>query len=214
MSSGEYYNRPVADWARQNMGGRVEVRPLFSSRAGRIFVYALLFSVPGAFIALGLILFALGARAKDGVGALLFFGFLMLIPCGVIALAGAYVRRGFAKSLDAEGARGTFGQKFPWGKLYYVDHVTKHVRAGGVSRSVKDNQLELVFEGGKLVIPPLIHGRAEVWALFDAMPAEVRDDGVPRAGRAPATGDASDGAGEQLMVFLNSLGGPPKPGAQ
>ena len=180
MSSGGYYNGPVADWARQNIRGRVEVKPRFTSRLGRIFVYALLFSAPGAFIALGLILFALGAGAKSGAGALLFYGFLMLIPCGVIALVGAYVRRGFAKSLDAEGVRGAFGQRFPWGKLYYVDHVTKVVIRGGVRRQIKDNQLELVFEGGKLVIPPLIHGRAEVWALINGMPAEVRDDGVPR----------------------------------
>ena len=156
------------------------MKPRFSSRPGRVFVYALLFSAPGAFIALGLILFALGAGAKDGAGALLFYGFLMSIPCGMIALVGAYVRRGFVKSLDSEGARGSFGQRFPWGKLYYVDHVTKVVIRGGVRRRIKDNQLELVFEGGKLVIPPMIHGRAEVWALVDGMPAEVRDDGVPR----------------------------------
>ena len=187
MNSGGYYNRPVADWARHNIRGRVEVRPLFSSRAGVIFAHALLFSVPGAFIALGLILFALGARAKDGVGALLFFGFLMLLPCGLIALVSAYVRRGFAKSLDAEGASGAFGQRFPWGKLYYVDHVTKHYRAGGVYRRIKDNQLELVFEGGKVIVPPLIHDRAAVWELINNMPVEVRDDGVPRAGSMPGS---------------------------
>jgi len=180
VSSGRYYNGPVADWARRNIRGRVEVTPRFSSRLGGIFVYALLFCAPGAFIGLGLILFALGARAKDGAGALLFYGFLMSIPCGMIALLGAYVRRGFAKSLDAEGASGSFGQKYPWGKLHYVDHVTKVVIRGGVRRRIKDNQLELVFEGGKLVIPPMIHGRAEVWALVNSMPAEVRDDGVPR----------------------------------
>ena len=159
------------------------MRPLLGSRAGVSFGHALLFSVPGAFIALGLILFALGARARDGVGALLFFGFLMLIPCGLIALVGAYVRRGFAKYLDAEGVSGSFGQRFTWGKLYHVDHVTKHYRAGGVMRRVKDNQLELVFEGGRVIVPPLIHDRAAVWSLINNMPAEVRDDGVPRAGR-------------------------------
>ena len=180
MSSAGYHNGPVADWARLNIRGRVEVTPRFSSRLGRIFVYALVFSAPGAFIALGLILFALGAGAKSGAGALLFYGFLMSIPCGVIALVGAYVRRGFAKSLDAEVARGAFGQRFPWGKLHYVDHVTKVVVRGGVRRQIKDNQLELVFEGGKLVIPPMIHRRAEIWALVNSMPAEVRDDGVPR----------------------------------
>jgi hypothetical protein len=208
MNSGEYYNWPVADWARQNIRERVEVRPLFSSRAGRIFTYALLFSVPGVFIALGLLLLALGASAKDGVGALLFFGFLTSIPCGVIAVLGAYVRRGFARSLDAEGVSGAFGQRFPWGKLYYMDHVTKHFRAGGVSRRIKDNQLELVFEGGKLVIPPMIHGRAEVWALVNSMPAEVRDDGVPRAFRVPAASGGQNKPEEDLMAFLNSLDGP------
>lgn len=210
MNSGEYYNRPVADWARQNIRGRVEVKPLFSSRAGQIFVYALLFSIPGAFFALGVLALALGARDRATVLGPFLFGFLLMIPCGLIALLGAYVRRGFAKSLDGEGVNAALGKKFPWGKLYYVDHVTKHVRAGGVSHRIKDNQLELVFEGGKAIIPPLIHGRAEVWALVNAMPVEVRDDGVPRAGRAPAAG----GAEEQLMAFLNALGGPPKPGAQ
>ena len=206
MNSGGYYNGPVADWARQNIRGRVEVRPLFSSRAGRIFAHALLFGAPAAFIALGLLLSALGAGAKDGVAALLFFGFLMLIPCGLIALVSAYVRRGFARSLDAEGARGAFGQNFPWGRLYYVDHVTKVVIRGGVRRRIKDNQLELVFEGGKLVIPPMIRRRAEVWALVNGMPAEVRDDGVPRAGRVPADGRSR--AEADSMAFLNSLGRP------
>ena len=201
MSSGGYYNGPVADWARRNIRGRVEVTPRFSSRLGRIFVYALLFCAPGAFIALGLLLFALGARAKDGAGALLFYGFLMLIPCGMMALVGAYVRRGFAKSLDAEGARGAFGQRLAWGKLYHVDHDTKVVIRGGVRRPVKDNQLELVFEGGKVIIPPLIHEREAVWSLINSLPAEVRDDGVSRAARAAA-------AREELLAFLKSSAPP------
>ncbi len=197
MSAGEYYNRPAADWARQNITGRVELKLLFSSRAGQIFIYALLFSVPGFFLLLGLVMFALGARDPSTIYGSFFFAFLISIPCGVIALVGAYVRRGFAKSLDAEGVSGSFGQRFLWGKLYYVDHVTKYYRAGRVSRKVKDNQLELVFEGGKLIIPPMIHGRAEIWQLINAMPVEVRDDGAPRA--APRNPE------QELMAFLNSL---------
>ena len=205
MSSGEYYNRPVADWARQHIGGRVEVRPLFSSRVGMIFTYALLFCVPGAFFALGLLLLALGAKGKDGVGAFFFFGFLTLIPCGVIAIVAAYVRRGFAKSLDAAGVSGSFGQRFPWAKLHHVDHVTKVFRAGGATRRVKDNQLDLVFEGGKLVIPPMIHNRAAVWELINRMPAEARDDGVPRA---------KSMAWEDIVAAIGSLKGQSDPGAQ
>ncbi|HJQ35188.1 MAG TPA: hypothetical protein VJ866_23760 [Pyrinomonadaceae bacterium] len=204
MSTGEYYNRPAADWARHNITGRVEVKLLFSSTAGRIFIYALLFCVPGFFLVLGLVLLALGAKAKDGVGAAFFFGFLISIPCVVIVLLGAYVRRGLAKSLDAEGVSGSFGQRFLWGKLYYVDHVSKYTRAGRVTRKVKDNQLELVFEGGKLIIAPMIHGRAEIWQLINAMPVEVRDDGVPRA--------AQSSPEQQLMAFLNSLDAPRRQG--
>jgi hypothetical protein len=159
----------------------VEVRPLSSSKVGRILTYALLFCVPGDFFALGLAALALGAKHPPTRYGPFVFGLLVLIPCGVIAMLGAYVRGGFAKSLDAEGVNAVPGKKFPWGKLYYVDHVTKYVRAGRVSRRVKDNQLELVFEGGKVIIPPLIHDRARLWELINGMPAEVRDDGAPRA---------------------------------
>lgn len=175
---GGYYNRQVADWAKQNIRGRVEIRPLFSSRAGRLFVYALLFCVPGAFFALGLAALVLGMADRYTVGGSFFIGLLSLIPCAMIALLGTNVRQGFARSLDSEGVSGSLGRRFPWGKLYYVDHVTKHVRAGRVSRRVKDNQIELVFKGGKVIIPPLIHERAAVWELINAMPAEVRDDGA------------------------------------
>jgi len=213
MSSGGYYNRPVADWARQNIRDRVEVRPLFSSRVGRILTYTLLFSVPGAFFALGLVALALGAKDPSTRFGPFVFAFLLLIPCGVIAMLGAYVRRGFAKSLDAEGVNAALGKKFPWGKLYYVDHVTKHIRAGGVSRRIKDNQLELVFEGGKAVIPPLIHDRAPVWALVNTMPAEVRDDGVPRAGGESEAGGSQIRTQEELMAYLQAQGRRLKPGA-
>jgi hypothetical protein len=170
----------------------VEVRPLFSSRAGRIFAYSLLFCAPAAFFALGLVAFLLGARDRATVVRPFIYGFLILIPCGVITLVGAYVRRGFARSLDAEGVSGSFGQRFPWGRLYYVDHVSKVYVSNGVRRRVKDNQLELIFEGGKLIIPPMIHDPGRVWALVNSMPAEVRDDGVPRGiNSAPGPGARS-----------------------
>jgi hypothetical protein len=201
MNSNEYYNQPAAAWARQNIRGRVEVRPFLSSRAGMIFTYSLIFCVPAAFFALAVVAFALGVRDPYIVKGPLFIGLLMLIPCGTIALLSAYVRRGFAKYFDAEGVSGSFAQRFPWGKLYYVDHVTKHIRAGRVSHRIKDNQLELVFEGGKVIIPPLIHDRAEIWEMINRMPADVRDDGVPRAGRAES---AQAEAMEYLLGLLKS----------
>lgn len=199
MHSNQYYNQPAADWARQNISRPVAVKPFLSSRAGIILIYTLIFCVPAAFFALALVAFVLGVRDPYVVKAPIFIGLLMLIPCGAIAVLGAYVRRGFVRSLDADGVSGSFGQRYPWGKLYYVDHVTKHLRAGWVSRRVKDNQLELVFEGGKLIIPPLIRGRAEIWEMINRMPAEVRDDGVPRVGRAES---ANAEAMEYLLQFL------------
>jgi hypothetical protein len=207
---GGYYNGPAVEWARRKLAAPVKIKLLFSSRAGQIFVYTLLFSIPGAFFALGLVMFALGARDRATILGPFFFALLLCIPCGVIALVGAYVRRGFVTSLDAEGVSGSFGQRFSWAKLYYVDHVTRYRRAGRVSLRTKDNQLELVFEGGKLIIPPMIHDRAMVWNLVNSLPAEVRDDGVPRVNRT-AEGNR---AGEEFMAFLNSLGMPPGPGAQ
>ena len=213
MSSGGYYNRPVADWATKSITGRVEVRPLFSSRLGRIITYSLVFCVPGAFFALGLIALILGAKDPPTRYGPFVFAFLTLIPCGVIVMLGAYVRRGFAKSLDAEGVNSALGMKFAWGKLYYVDHVTKYLRAGWVSHRIKDNQLELIFEGGKVIIPPLIHGRAAVWSLINSAPAQVRDDGVRRASREPAAGGGQIRTQEDLLAFLQARDGPPKPSA-
>jgi hypothetical protein len=209
MNSGGYYNGPAVEWARRNLATPLKIRLLFSSRAGQIFVYALLFSIPGAFLALGLVMFALGARDRASVLGPFFFALLISIPCALIVVLGAYVRRGFAKTLDAEGASGSFGQRFPWGKLYYVDHVTKYTRVGRVSRKIKDNQLELVFEGGKLIVPPMIHDRGQVWALINSIPAQVRDDGVQREAQPVADADWQT-AGEEFMRYLNSLPARPR----
>lgn len=213
MNSGEYYNPAVVDWARQTLKGRVEIKPLFSSTAGRIFVYALLFCVPGAFVALGILTFMLGAKDRGTLFGPFVFAVLTAIPCSLIALLGAYTRRGFASSLDAEGVKATGGQRFTWAKLYYVDHVTKHFRAGSVSRQVKDNQLELVFENGKVIIPPMIHDRAGLWSLINSIPVEIRDDGVPRPGHPSMTGSRQRTPQEELMAFLNALDKPPGPDA-
>ena len=180
MNSGGYYNKPAVDWARRNIKTPVEIRMRFSSTAGKVFTYSLIFCVPAAFFTVGLYGILTGVKDRNAVYAAFFFGFLLMIPFGFIALLGVYVRRGLAKSLDSEGVNAPMGRKFYWRKLYYVDHVTKHYRAGGVSRRVSDNQLELVFEDGKVTIPPLIYDRGMIWDLINALPSQVRDDGVPR----------------------------------
>ena len=200
MSSQTYYNRAAADWANQNITQSVAVTPLFSSRLGRIFTYSLLLATPGFFFFLGLVAIALGAQDTPTRYGPFVIGFLVLFPCCGIILLGFYIRRGFPKSFDGTGVNGSMGVKHPWSKLYYMNHVTKHTRAGHVSRQVKDNQIELVFEGGKVVVPPLIHNHAAIWDLLGRIPAEVRDDGVKRnvgPGGQPTPEEA-------LMAFLNA----------
>jgi hypothetical protein len=197
MNSGGYYNKPAADWARRNIKTPVEIRMRFNSTAGKVFTYSLIFCVPAAFFALGLYGILTGVKDRNAVYAAFFFGLLLIIPFGFIALLGVYVRRGLAKSLDSEGVNAPLGRKFYWGKLYYVDHVTKHFRAGGASRRVSDNQLELVFEDGKVTIPPLIYDRGMIWDLINALPSHVRDDGVPRVREQQIMTE------EDLRSFLN-----------
>jgi hypothetical protein len=61
---------------------------------------------------------------------------------------------------------------------------------------------------GKVNIPPLIRERAKIWELINSMPAEVRDDGVPRSGRAPGGGGYQIRIEEDLRMLLESLDGP------
>ena len=186
-----YDNQQVAEWARQNIPRPVIVRTMFSSQLGKIFTYLLLFSIPLFFFLLGIVALILGAKDPSTRYGPFVFAFILLFPCGLIALLSAYVRRSFARSLDANGVSGSFGVKYPWNKLYYVDHVSKRMR----TRQVKDNQLELVFEGGKLIIPPLIHDRDAIWQLVNSIPVQVRDDGQPRVEMTPE---------QKLMAFLNA----------
>jgi len=184
MHQEHFYNGAAVEWARQKLKLPVEITPRFSSRAGRIFAYLLLFMAPLAFFIVGIFLKITGSVANQSTHpdtAALVCGFVLLIPFGLIALLGELTRAGFATSLDMEGVNMSRGRKFNWGQLRYVDHVSKYFRYGTFSRRVRDNQLELIFESGKVIIPPLIHNREEIWALVNTMPVEVRDDGVPRA---------------------------------
>lgn len=188
----EFYNQPVVDWALRNLPVPVEIKVRFASRRGRIIAYLLLFTAPLAFILLGFVTLLIGAFAMGGSSVhyktavrLFVWGGITLIPTGGIALVLSLFMRGtrpmFPKSLDARGITASSGQKFLWEKLYYVDHVSKWISRGELpNRKIKDNQLELVFENGKVIIPPLIQHREKIWNLVNSIPVQVRDDGEIR----------------------------------
>jgi hypothetical protein len=206
----EFYNQPVVNWAKQNLTNPVVIKPFFSSRWGKIFINLLLFSIPGAFVIVGIVSIILFGFNMDAYRPLACGGVLCL-PCGLIVALGWYMQGKFVKSLDADGVTGSSGRKYDWGKLYYVDHVSKYVRHGG---RIKDNQLDLVFENAKLIVPPLIHDREQIWNLINSMPVEVRDDGVVRENQTAQftknkeAEDMSEMTGEKLLKMIESL--PPK----
>ena len=174
-----FYNQPVVNWAKQNLSQPVEIKLRFASRGARIFLYLLLFSIPLLIIA-GLIARKIQEGDKLGWRGVFLCGGVMLIPPFVIVLIGILTRQKLVKSLDAGSVKSFLGRKFLWENLYYVDHVTKITRVGGVTRRIKDNQLELVFADGKAIIPPLIFDRERIWSLINSIPAQVRDDGEIR----------------------------------
>jgi hypothetical protein len=204
MNSGGFYNEPVVSWARLNLQTPVEIKLRFSSGGGKILIYLLLFILPLAFFAVGVVAKLMGVRDQNAANGAFVCGLVLLIPFGLIVLLAELTRGGFAKSLDAEGVNASRGRKLYWGKLYYVDHVSKHTRW----RTVKDNQLEMVFENGKVIIPPLIQERERIWGLVNTMPVQVRDDGVPRVNQNGADVVNRPAGMEALMEFLKAHPGP------
>lgn len=180
----QFYNQPVVNWAKQTLTQPVEIKQRFSSRWARIFAYSLLYLFP-VLVFVGAIVWKLTEdyNPPSWWGVLLCGG-VILLPPTVIVLLGLLVQQKLVKSLDAAGVRSSLGKKFLWENLYYVDHVSKHYRAGGVSRKIEDNQLELVFADGKAIIPPLIYDRERIWNLINSMPAQIRDDGEVRTAQA------------------------------
>lgn len=180
----QFYNQPAVNWAKQNLVQPVEIKLLFGERWKMVLVYALLFSIPLLIIA-GLLIRVLTEKNASWPDFFLCSG-VLLLPCFVIVLLGALTRQKLVNSLDTVGVKSSMGKKFLWENLYYIDHVTKITRFGGVTRKTKDNQLELVFADGKAIIPPLIENREKIWNLINSMPVQVKDDGAVREAK-PAT---------------------------
>jgi hypothetical protein len=197
----ESHNQAVVNWAKQNVPQPVEIR-LLGGKGARALMYVLLFSVPFLIVSCQSFV-KLSGFAKDvSWWGIFLLGFVLLIPAGIIVLLGARTRQTLVKSLDADGVISSLGRRFRWENLSHVDHVSKTTREGGVTRKIEDNQLELVFSNGKVIIPPLIHDRERVWALINSMPVEVRDDGHVRAAPPPP----GSGAAPSFDDIVKTLG--------
>jgi hypothetical protein len=226
----EFYNQPAVEWARRNLSQPVGIKVRFGSPWGRIFGYLLLFIAPLAFFLLGFAILIIGAFTTAGSFAddfreaarLFVWGGILLIPTGGMALVLFLFMRGtrpmFPKSLDARGVTALSGQNFLWEKLYYVDHVSKTINRGEfTNKKIKDNQLELIFENGKVIIPPLIQHREQIWNLVNSIPVQNRDDGEIRKTEPRATANAAQPSEnsltlDELMKMIESLPPPESKG--
>jgi hypothetical protein len=199
----QFMNQPVVNWAKQNLPQLIEIKQRFASRATRILVYALLFSIPVLIVA-GMVFLKLSGGTEAKWWGVFLCGGVLMIPPAVIILLGALTRQKLVKSLDADGVKSSMGRRFLWKNLYYVDHVSKHSRVGGVRRVVKDNQLELVFADGKAIIPPLIENREQIWNLINSMPAQNKDDGVVREAK-PAVNSPAAPSFDEIVKAMGEL---------
>ena len=186
----ESNSEAVVNWAKQNVPQPIQIR-ILGGKGLRTLMYVLLFSIPFLIVSCQSYLKLAGFAKDVSWWGIFLLGFVLLIPVGIIILVGARTRQTLVKSLDAGGVSSSLGRRFRWEDLSYVDHVSKITRESGVTRKVEDNQLELVFSNGKVIIPPLIHERGWIWALVNSMPVQVRDDGQVREARpGPVSGTA------------------------
>jgi hypothetical protein len=201
----EFYNQRVVNWAKQNLAQPLEIKLRFASRWARTLLYSLLYLLPVLVIA-GLIARKLTEGGDLNWMGVVLCGGVMLIPPSVIVLIGIVTQQKLVRSLDADGVKSSMGRRFLWQNLYFVDHISKTTRAGGVTRKTEDNQLELVFAEGKAIIPPLIQDRERIWSLINSAPAQVKFDGEIRATTQPQNA-IRDVSANDFMRELERLAG-------
>jgi hypothetical protein len=69
---------------------------------------------------------------------------------------------------------------------------------------IPDNQLELVFAGGKAIIPPLILERERIWSPINSIRAQIRDDGQVRV-MPPVVNNSRTPAFEEIVNLMGDL---------
>jgi hypothetical protein len=197
----QFINQPVVNWARQNLPQTVEVKLKGNSLSARIllgFCFAFLGLI---FLGIPLLFFysAITAFLAHGwnqkvsgglLGGTIFLGLFGLFTLGIFFLL-RFTRRKFAKYISSAEVETRGGQKFSWEKLHFLDYKKVIPQVNGrqfaanavqaaMLAGVEKVTVEMVFENGKAVVPPLIQNQPEILALLNSMPAQRRDEGKVR----------------------------------
>lgn len=195
----EFINQPVVNWAKQKLANRVEVNLRYSSPVAKVFLgcavafLALVFFGLPIALGVGAIVKAIDQGWSDDVTRYLVVSVFMFLVFAALFSAIIFLpripRRKFVRHLDSEGVETRSGQKYQWGKLYYLDYKNVHIARGNfavaatqaaIMAGSKRVTVELVFEAGKAVIPPLTANQPELLGLLETMPVQRRDDGQVR----------------------------------
>ena len=210
----EFYNQPVVAWAQRNLPGEIEIKLKFNSLFAKFFLTLLLFALPIGTALYGLLLYRVGNRSFRMFFEIAGYLFVICALVGLLVLTVGYISRiGMIRYLDAQGVRLRNRVQFKWESLQYLNYKRYrsprgHPLAGLVLIGSIPITIELIFETGKAVIPPLIFDQEEIHALIETIPAQVRYDGVIRDNQSamPAGNNTGNrGANSAPVVSLEEL---------
>jgi hypothetical protein len=201
----QFVNQPVVqsvgNWARQNLPQTVEVKLKGNSLFAKVmlgfsfaFLALIFLGIPLLFFYSALTAFLANGWSQKVSGGLLggtiFLGLFGLLTLGLFFYL-RFTRRKLAKFISSAGVETRGGQKFDWEKLQFLDYkkvTTQYNRnqpglsavSAAILAGVEKVTVEMVFENGKAIVPPLIENQPEILALLKSIPVERRDEGKIR----------------------------------
>ena len=197
----QFINQPVVNWARQNLLQIVEVKLKGNSLGYKIFLGFSFAFLALVFLGIPLLFYisAISTLMRDGwnqkvsgafVGGTVFLLIFLAFAFGIFLLM-KFTRRKFAKFISAEGVETRSGQKFAWENLHFLDYKKVIAQVNGrnfaanaaqavMLAGVEKVTVEMVFENGTAVVPPLIENQPQILALLNSIPVQRRDNGTVR----------------------------------
>lgn len=197
----EFINQPVVNWARQNLLQPVEVKLKGNSIGYKIllgfcfaFLALIFLGIPALFYISAITTF-LDKGWNEKVSGGLVGGTVFLAAFGIFTLVifilMKFTRRKFARVLTSQGVETRGGQKLAWEKLHFLNYkkvstkvshnnFAANIASAAIMAGVEKVTVEMVFENGTAVVPPLIEQQPKILALLNSMPVPRRDEGKVR----------------------------------
>lgn len=190
----QFINQPVVDWAKQSLPQSVEVKLRYKSLSSTIivvFAYVVLavglLWLPVAVFYGAVANFITKGWSAEVSGSFVCSGGLFLVLGGLSA-SSLFLpwmqRKKLVKFFHAEGVETRGGQKYRWENLYYLNYKKTNIgtRRNKAARAtvstmflgVENITVELVFENGTAVVPPLISNQPQILGILKMMPVERR----------------------------------------